>query len=279
MEYKTSVIEEIKSWCLKQPGSYETRPFGEYPICYRVMGKIFAQLNPEPHFYKITVKCNPGQAYIYRSLYPGVVVRGYHCPPVQQPYWNTVDLNEFSDKNMIYQMIEEAYAETISKLTKKAKTQLPELASLRFIHVDGTNEDFAYLCGRLDLALDELVGSRFKRNVYNQYNLLEDIHDSLVVYKDSKPIGCGGLKMYDAEHAELKRIYTEPGCRGIGLGAEIVRRLEALARIQGYRYCVLETGKPLEAACHLYERLGYKVIPNYGQYADMPHSICMQKKI
>ena len=30
--------------------------------------------------------------------YPKKVVRGYHCPPVQQPYWNTIFLNDFPDE-------------------------------------------------------------------------------------------------------------------------------------------------------------------------------------
>lgn len=81
------------------------------------------------------------------------------------------------------------------------------------------------------------------------------------------------------EEMELKRIYIESAFRGMRLGEEIVRRLEARAKIKGYRWCVLETGEPLEAACHIYKKLGYQVIPNYGQYADMPESICMQREI
>ncbi|OYP00848.1 GNAT family N-acetyltransferase, partial [Lachnotalea glycerini] len=80
-------------------------------------------------------------------------------------------------------------------------------------------------------------------------------------------------------HAELKRIFVEPSCQGVGLGSEIVRRLEAKAKIKGYQWCILETGELLQAASHVYQKLGYKVIPNYGQYVDMPESICMQRRI
>ena len=85
--------------------------------------------------------------------------------------------------------------------------------------------------------------------------------------------------MYDEDHAELKRIYVDPLYRNIGLGSEVVRRLEAKAKIKGYRWCILETGKPLEAACSMYKKAGYKIMPNYGQYMDMPDSICMERKI
>ncbi len=271
--------DQIMAYCMEQPGAYETRPFGVYPICYKVMGRIFAQFNPEPEFYKMTLKCEPEQAYAYRDLYPGVIVRGYHCPPVQQPYWNTIDLDQLTDMSFLQQMIDEAYTATVERLTKKAQQQLLKLAKLDFVYTDGDSADFAMLCGQLDETLERIVSGKFDRSKYAKYNLRDQIHEVLVVYHQGKPIGCGGFKAYDEEHAELKRIYTDPAFHGMGLGEEIVRRLEARAKIQGFGWCILETGEPLEAACHIYHKLGYRVIPNYGQYIDMPESICMQKKI
>lgn len=54
---------------------------------------------------------------------------------------------------------------------------------------------------------------------------------------------------------------------------------ENTAREQGYRYLILESGAPLVAAMALYRKIGYKVIPNYGQYKDMSDSICMKKEL
>jgi len=279
MENNKKIVQAIEEYCLKQSGAYETRPFGKYPICYRVMGKIFAQFNPEEKFYKITLKCEPEKAYLYRDLYPEIVVRGYHCPPIHQPYWNTADLDAFIDMKMLFQMIDEAYNAVIKKFSKKAKIQLLSLSELEFKDTDGEDSDFTMLCGKLDCALDEIVGKKFQRSQYEQYNQRDSIHDVIVTYRKGEPVACGAFKMYDEDHAELKRIFTEPSCRNIGLGAELVRRLEAKAKIKGYRWCILETGKPLEAACHVYKKAGYKVIPNYGQYTDMPDSICMERKI
>lgn len=279
MENNKKIIQAIEDYCLKQSGAYEARPFGKYPICYRVMGKIFAQFNPEEKFYKLTLKCEPEKAYLYRQLYPEIVVRGYHCPPVHQPYWNTIDLSSFSDMKMLYQMIDEAYYAVVQKLSNKSKKQLLALSELDFKDTDGEDPDFVMLCGRLDCSLDELVGRKFQRSQYDQYNQRDSIHDVIVAYQKGVPVASGAFKMYDEDHAELKRIYTEPSVRNIGLGSELVRRLEAKAKIMGYKWCILETGKPLEAACHVYKKAGYKIIPNYGQYADMPHSICMERKI
>ncbi len=279
MENNSNVISAVEEYCLKHPGAYEARPFGEYPICYKVLGKIFAQFNTEEKFYKLTLKCEPEKATLYRQLYPEIIVRGYHCPPVQQPYWNTINLDDFLNMDMLFQMIDEAYDAVIHKFSRKLKSELLNLSELTFKDTDGEDPDFAMLCGRLDQTLDEIVGGRFQRSQYAQYNKRDSIHDVIVAYRDGKPIACGAFKMYDEEHAELKRIYVESSQRMMGLGAELVRRLEAKAKIKGFRWCILETGKPMEAACHMYKKAGYKIIPNYGQYADMPDSICMERKI
>lgn len=279
MENNIKTIQAIQEYCLKQSGAYEARPFGTYPICYKVMGKIFAQLNPEEKFYKITLKCDPEKANLYRQIYPEIVVRGYHCPPIQQPYWNTIDLYAFSEMETLFHMIDEAYETVVMKLSRKAKMQLLKISEFEFKYTDGNDPDFVILCNKLDDSLDDIVGNQFQRRQYDQYNQRDCIHDVIVVYHNGDPVACGAFKMYDEDHAELKRIFTDPSCRNIGLGAELVRRLEAKAKIQGYGWCILETGKPLEAACHLYHKAGYKVIPNYGQYADMPNSICMERRI
>ncbi|BCJ94429.1 hypothetical protein acsn021_19980 [Anaerocolumna cellulosilytica] len=279
MENCKEIIQAIEAYCLNQLGVYESRPFGKYPICYRVMGKIFAQFNPEASFFKITLKSEPEKANFYRQLYPEIIVRGYHCPPVQQPYWNTIDLDAFSNMEMLFQMIDEAYDAVVEKFSKKVKTQLLTLTKLEYKDTNGENPDFAMLCDRLDGALNEIVGGKQQRSHYEQYNKRDSIQDVMVVYQEGQPVACGAFKMYDEDHAELKRIYTEPSNRNMGLAAELIRRLEAKAKIKGYKWCILETGRQMEAACHVYKKAGYKIIPNYGQYADMPDSICMERKI
>ena len=279
MENHIKIIEAIKEYCLSHLGAYEARPFGEYPICYKVMGKIFAQLNPQESFYKITLKCEPEKAYLYRQLYPGVIVRGYHCPPAQQPHWNTIDLDAFSDQEFLFQMIDEAYDSLINKFSKKAKDKLGNLSKIEFKHTDGEDPDFVTLCTKLDQALDEIVGKQYQRSKYHRFNQRDSIHDVIVAYNNGEPVACGAYKRFDENHVEIKRVYVDPSQRHMGLGAEVIRRLEAKARINGYRWCVLETGRLLEAAHMMYKKAGYQIIPNYGQYAGMEDSICMEHKI
>lgn len=101
-------IEEIKQYCKGKPEVTEEFPFGEVPICYKLNGKIFAQIYPYAHDYKITLKCTAEVGQFYRTVYSGKVVRGYHCPPIQQPYWNTVYLEDFPEDELL-NMIDLAY--------------------------------------------------------------------------------------------------------------------------------------------------------------------------
>ncbi len=278
---KNGDYENLYNYCNNKLGAYETRPFGEYPICFKVAGKIFTQILMNANDNRITLKTSPEKAEIYRSMYWGVVVRGYHCPPVQQPHWNTIYLDgEGITEQIIYNMIDEAYELVVSKLTKKARARIESLQDIHFVNVDGsTSGDFSEVCRLLDIDLDELVGNAFDRSQYIKYNQTANIHDVVLVYDGENLVGGGGFKFYDEESAELKRVFIKKEYRGRGLSRELLYRIEALAKIKGYRYMLLESGELLVDAMALYRRAGYKEISNYGQYIDMTDSICMSKKL
>lgn len=115
--------ETIKKYCLEKHKAYETRPFGDVPICYKVNHKIFAQLYPYAKDYKITLKCTASAGDFYRQLYPGQIVRGYHCPPLQQPYWNTVYLDGFPDEELLH-LIDLAYETVLQSFSKKVQAEI-----------------------------------------------------------------------------------------------------------------------------------------------------------
>ena len=115
--------EDIMAYCLSKYKAYETYPFGDVPICYKLNNRIFAQLYPYEHDYKITLKCTADMGDFYRQMYPDIVVRGYHCPPVQQPYWNTVHLENFPDDELI-NMIDLAYETVLHSFSKKVQSEI-----------------------------------------------------------------------------------------------------------------------------------------------------------
>ena len=149
---------------------------------------------------------------------------------------------------------------------------------MQFIYTNGENPDFIELCRGLDDFLNELVGGEENRAEYVPYNRLSDIHDAIIAYDGEIPVGCAAFKKYDDECAEVKRVFIKPEYRGKGISRELMKRLENAAKEQGFRCLILESGEPLVAAMSLYRKLGYEVIPNYGQYKDMPDSVCMKKE-
>ncbi|MCI9145255.1 MAG: GNAT family N-acetyltransferase [Eubacterium sp.] len=150
---------------------------------------------------------------------------------------------------------------------------------MEYVYTDGSNVDFIKLCHGLDDFLNEIVGGEENRAEYIPYNTLYNIHNVIVAYDNDIPIGCAAFKKYDAECAEVKRVFIKQEYRGRGISNKLMELLEEYARKEGYLYFILESGEPLVAAMSLYRKIGYKVIANYGQYKDMPDSICMKKKL
>jgi len=74
-------------------------------------------------------------------------------------------------------------------------------------------------------------------------------------------------------------MYVHPDHRKKGIGAMIMVELEKWAIEKGFHFAVLETAGKQPEAIHLYHKSGYTVIDNYGQYVNMPMSICLKKSL
>lgn len=100
-----------------------------------------------------------------------------------------------------------------------------------------------------------------------------------VAYDFGRPAGCGAIRRLDETKAEIKRMYVAPGARGRGIGRILLDALETEARALGVTRIVLETGERQTAAVRLYESAGFTRIPRFGEYANSPLSVCMEKSI
>ena len=102
----------------------------------------------------------------------------------------------------------------------------------------------------------------------------------LIVSHNGTPVGCGAVRLIDADTGELKRMYMSPAMRGKGLGRRLVAALEAEARALGAKRLVLETGIRQTAALALYRATGFQPIPLYGEYLASPGtSVCFGKEL
>lgn len=148
-----------------------------------------------------------------------------------------------------------------------------------FKRTDGKNKDFIENCRLLDMDLDRRVGKKIKRDKYKQFNLLDEIQHAIVVYENDTVVGGGAIRKYDDENIELKRVFVHPEYQGRGIGSRLVALLIEWAMELGYKRMVLETGELLAESCAVYNKLGFKIIPNYGPYVNMPESLCMAKDL
>jgi GNAT superfamily N-acetyltransferase len=142
---------------------------------------------------------------------------------------------------------------------------------------DSTNPGFIELVKHLDADLAERDGS--DHAFFAQFNKIDMIKHVVVAYEDGKPVGCGAMKAFAPSTMEVKRMYTLPGRRGKGIAGSVLAELERWAAELSYTKCVLETGKMQPEAIGLYKKSGYKLIPNYGQYAGVENSVCFEKEV
>jgi putative acetyltransferase len=139
------------------------------------------------------------------------------------------------------------------------------------------NPDFQKLVVLLDKELSIRNGS--EHSFYSQFNKIDSLRNVIVCYDDDEPIGCGAFKEYEKGKAEIKRMFVIPEKRGQGIASGILKELELWAAQLHFSECILETGKKQPEAISLYQKAGYEITKNYGQYEHVENSVCMKKKI
>ena len=116
--------EDWIAYCLSKPGAYIDHPFGVDSTILKVEKRIFAQFFQLHGQESCTVNCDAVSGQFYRQTYPEIVVRGWHCPPVQQPYFNTFPLNGAPTDDTITEMLDLSYRTVVGKLPKYIQKKL-----------------------------------------------------------------------------------------------------------------------------------------------------------
>jgi DNA-binding MarR family transcriptional regulator len=91
----------------------------------------------------------------------------------------------------------------------------------------------------------------------------------VVARLDGEAVGCGGLKRVNDATGEIKRVWTAPSARRMGVARRLLHKLEALARQEGLKTLRLDTNRALTEAHRLYRSEGYREI---GRFNDNPFS-------
>jgi len=152
--------------------------------------------------------------------------------------------------------------------------------NMAFYKVKRTNardDDYRQLVTELDTELAIRDGE--EHAFYASFNSSEHIKYTVLVYDGVAPVGCGALKQYSPTVMEIKRMYVRDSNRRRGIASLILKELEYWAAELNFPKCILETGKNQPEALQLYDKRGYKIIDNYGQYAEAENSICFEKAV
>lgn len=87
--------------------------------------------------------------------------------------------------------------------------------------------------------------------------------------KDNQIIGTGAVRQLKENTAELRRFYTLPEYRGLGLGRLINNTLITFAQDAGYQKIVLESHTSMPDAMRFYKKAGfYEIAPYAGEPLD-----------
>jgi GNAT superfamily N-acetyltransferase len=146
---------------------------------------------------------------------------------------------------------------------------------MEIVRTDSSSADFRELVLLLDQDLQIRDGA--EHGFYATYNKIDSIAHVVVAYENGTAVGCGAIKRYSEQVVEIKRMFVRLECRGRGIAGQVLAELERWGVELGYAEAILETGKKQPEAIRLYQKSGYELIPNFGQYQGVENSVCMKK--
>ena len=100
----------------------------------------------------------------------------------------------------------------------------------------------------------------------------------IIAYDANKPIAVVGVRQFESDKAELKRMYTLPDYRGQKIGYQLLAKAITTATELGYKELLLDTLPEMQAAIKLYREFGFETIEPY-RYNPFDTAIYMKKEL
>jgi predicted DNA-binding protein (MmcQ/YjbR family) len=117
--------DELRAWCLGQPGASETFPFGPETSVFKVGGKMFALSRLDASPLRVSAKCEPELAAQLRLSYPAIAP-GYH---LNKRHWNTITLDGSLEDTTVRDLIEDSFDLVVSALPRRLRPRLDPTTS------------------------------------------------------------------------------------------------------------------------------------------------------
>lgn len=127
---------------------------------------------------------------------------------------------------------------------------------------DCQKQYFAEISERFAVSFDPYAGEGEDLDKGRQWHFL--------AYLDEKLCGCGSLRDLGTGIAEVKRVWSDKSVRGMGIGTQLMDRLESVAQKEGFLAVRLDTNHTLGEAQAMYRKRGFVEIERYNDnpFAD-----------
>lgn len=119
-------LETVREYCLSLPMTSEDMAFGDDVLLIRVCEKIFAAIALDGTD-RFVVKCDEAYASELREHYPEIEP-AHHW---NKKYWNQLPLHGTLKSEFIKALIRHSYSQVVGKLTKKIKSEYPEILTVK----------------------------------------------------------------------------------------------------------------------------------------------------
>ena len=111
---------DVVEYCMEKKGVEETTPFGPEALVYKVMGKMFALIDPDEYPSFVNLKCDPDRALELRDEYEAIRP-GYH---MSKKHWNSVYLDGDITDGFVRELIDHSYVLVVQGLRKSDREKL-----------------------------------------------------------------------------------------------------------------------------------------------------------
>lgn len=135
---------------------------------------------------------------------------------------------------------------------------------------------------RLIDELEEILVPGYPPESHHGYSVDKLLREGVAFFVtrcDGEAAGCGAIKLFGTDYAEVKRMYVRPAFRGLGLAKAMLDHLTAYALDRQVAMLRLETGIYQTEAIGLYERGGFYRTPPFGEYVEDPLSLFFEKPL
>lgn len=107
----------------------------------------------------------------------------------------------------------------------------------------------------IDICVEEYGFKHWKKEL----EVIDDFENLLVAELDGNVVGTIAYQKYDNETAEIKRLYVNNKCRGLGIANKLLNTIIETIKENGYTKLYLETWKQLESGRKFYEKNGFVI--------------------